>query len=84
MGTGLVNGATSAKGSGQLTAQPDAASGSGRTAGEWPTSDGGAGDGTAGDWRPGELQRQRTRDRVADQGRGVDAWVPGPRGSAVD
>ena len=31
MGTGLVNGATSAKGSGHLTAQPDAASGSG-----WP------------------------------------------------
>jgi len=64
VGTGLVNGATSAKGSRQLTAQPDAASGSGRTAGEWPTSDGGAGDGTAGDWRPGELQRQAWRDRL--------------------
>ena len=49
MGTGLVNGATSAKGSGHLTAQPDAASGSG-----WP----------AGGWRPGALQRQAWRDRL--------------------
>jgi len=49
VGTGLVNGATSAKGSGHLTAQPDAASGSG-----WP----------AGGWRPGALQRQAWRDRL--------------------
>ncbi len=49
MGTGLVNGATSAKGSGHLTAQPDAASGS-----DWP----------AGEWRPGALQRQAWRDRL--------------------
>src|SRR6266700_2387537 len=26
----------------------------------------------------------RARDRVVDQGGGVDTWVPGPRGSAVD
>jgi hypothetical protein len=37
------------KGSGHLTAQPDAASGS-----DWP----------AGEWRPGALQRQAWRDRL--------------------
>ena len=50
----MVNGVTSAKGSGHLTAQPDAASGSGRTADEWPTGDGAAGDDAAGDWPTGD------------------------------
>jgi len=51
---GGIDGITSAKGSGQLTAQPDAVSGS-----DWP-----AGDWLAIDGQAGARQRQAWRDRL--------------------